>query len=169
MEGVLMKCRGAIVAFSLVEVIIAVSLFAGAVTVIIALTGALLRQSADTAGMMTAQTLPESIKVELSRLAAAGFMATPLDDGFALVASRDGTRVQSLAWLLPAIGRIPSAEQYYLIECWRFPSEPLSFEAQKAFLALHVRVSWPYRIPGATGEVALADRNQVSFAVSLNR
>ena len=165
-------------AFSLIEVIIAVGVFAGAVAVIIGLVSSLSRQAADSSDALAAQRLPEPLKVELSRVAATGFdnlaaqaplMAAPLAGGFALVAPRDATRVQSLTYLPPATGQIPAAEQYYLVECWRFPAEPLSFNGQKAFLALCVRVSWPYRIPGVTAPVLLADRSQLTFTVSLNR
>jgi hypothetical protein len=165
-------------AFSLIEVIIAIGLFAGAVAIIIGLMTLLSRQAADSIAAIAAQRLPEPLKVELVRLAGPSLdnlasqvplMGTALDDGFALVAPRDATRVQSLAYLPPATGRLPPAEQFYLVECWRFPSEPLSFSGQKAFLALYVRVSWPYHVPGAATPVALADRNQITFTVSLNR
>jgi hypothetical protein len=115
--------------------------------------------------------------VELSRLAASGLdsladrvpvMASPLAGGLAFAAARDATRVGSLEYL-PVTVPIPADDQYYLVECWKFPSEPLRFDGQKAFLALYVRVSWPYRVPGATAPTAPADRSQVTFTLSLNR
>jgi hypothetical protein len=165
-------------AFSLIEVIIAVGIFAGTVSVTIALMAALSRQAADSVNSLAAQRLPDAIKVELNRLAASGFdnlagqvplMSVPLDSGFALVASRDAAGVGSLDYLSSAATRIPADEQYFLVECWRFSSEPLRYDAQKAFLALHVRVSWPYHLPGTSASVPSADRNQLAFTVSLNR
>jgi hypothetical protein len=159
-------------AFSLIEVIIAVGIFAGAVAVTIGLMAALSRQAADSADGLAAQRLPDALKVELNRLAASGFdnlagqmppMAVPLDNGFALVAPRDAAEVEPLGYLQPATGRIPAEAQYYHVECWRFTAEPLRHDTQKAFLALHVRVSWPYRLPGATAPVPLADRSQFTF------
>jgi hypothetical protein len=164
-------------AFSLIEVIVAIGIFAGAVAVTIGFMAALSRQAADSMDGLTVQRLPDRLKVELERLAASGFdnlagrippSAVPLDNGFRLVASRDAAEVQSLGYLPPA-GAIPADAQYYLVECWRFPSEPLAYHGQKAFLALHVRVSWPYRLPGVTAPVSLQDRSQFIFTSSLTR
>lgn len=171
-------------AFSLIEVIVAVGLFAGSIAVILGLMGPLARQTAESADALAAQRLPEPIRVELRRLAGTNLdglagqipiMSAPLDNGFALIAPRDATRVQSLVYLPPLSGQVPSPEQYYLVECWRFPSKPgdptdqLSYNGQKGFLALHVRVSWPYQIPGGPAATPLAGRRQITFTVSLNR
>lgn len=164
--------------FSLIEVIIAAGIFAGTMATVIALMAVLSRQSGETADTLVAARLPDAVKVELDRLAAAGMGALaaqvpelnpPLGDGLALVASRDAAQVHALAYLPSVAGRIAADEQYYLIECWKFHSEPLRYEPTSAFLALHVRISWPYRAPGLSTPVALAERNQLSFAVSLNR
>lgn len=163
--------------FTLLEVIIAVGLFVTAVTAIIGLIAGLSRQGADSNDVLAAQRLPEPLKVELSRLASPGLdsladrvpvMASPPAGGLPFASTRDATRVTSLEYL-PAADPIPAGEQYYLVECWRFPSEPLRFDGQKAFLALYVRVSWPYRLPGATAPTTPADRSRVTFTLSLNR
>jgi hypothetical protein len=163
--------------FTLLEVIIAVGLFVSAITVIIGLIAGLSRQGTESNDVLAAQRLPEPLKVELARLASTGLdgladrvpvMASPLTGGLALAAARDAARVDSLEYL-PAADSLPTDEQYYLVECWKFPSEPLRFDGQKAFLALYVRVSWPYRLPGATAPTALADRSHVTFTLSLNR
>ena len=163
--------------FTLLEVIIAIGLFVSSVTVILGLMAGLSRQGADSDAELTAQRLPAPLQLELARLAAAGFdgladrvpvMASPLDGGLSLVAARDAIRVDSLEYL-PVPGLLPAGEQYYLVECWKFPSEPLRFDGQTAFLALYVRVSWPYRLPGVTPPTRLADRNQVTFTLALNR
>lgn len=164
-------------AFTLLEVIIAVGLFVTAVTAVIGLIAGLSKQGAETDDVLSAQQLPEPLKVELSRLAATGLevladrvpvMGSPMAGGLALVAARDAARVDSLEYL-PVPGSIKADEQYYLVECWKFPSEPLRFDRQKAFLALYVRVSWPYRLPGAAAPTAPTDRNQATFTLSLNR
>ena len=165
--------------FSLIEVIIAAGIFAGTMATVIALMAVLSRQSIETTDTLTATRLPDAVKVELDRLAASAGMdalagqapelSTPLGAGLALVASRDGALVQSLAYSPPVNGRIVPDEQYYLLECWKFPQEPLRYDPARAFLALHVRISWPYRLPGLPAPVALADRNQLSFAGAVNR
>jgi hypothetical protein len=163
--------------FTLLEVIIAVGLVVTAVTVIIGLVAGLSRQGVESNEVLTAQRLPDPLKLELARLASAGLdelaervpvMGAPMTDGLALAADRDGARVDSLEYL-PAPDLIPADEQYYRVECWKFPSEPLRFDGQKAFLALYVRVSWPYRVPRATAPTAPADRSHVTFTLSLNR
>ena len=165
-------------AFSLVEVIIAVGLFAASVTTVISLLPALTRQGAVTIDTLAAQRLPDALKVELSRLAASGFdalagqvpvMTQPLGAGLAFVATRDGARLHSRDYLPPTSGRIPETEQYFLVECGRFPDEPLRYEAQKHSLGFAVRVSWPYRVPGSTGPTTESSRTQVAFTVSLTR
>jgi hypothetical protein len=165
-------------AFSLVEVIIAVGLFAASVTAVIALLPAVTRQGAITTDTLAAQRLPDALKVELFRLASSGFdalagqvpvMTQPLGAGLAFVATRDGARLHSRDYLLPTTGRIGEAEQYFLVECGRFPDEPLRYEPQKHSLALAVRVSWPYRVPGSTVPTDESSRTQVAFTVSLTR
>jgi hypothetical protein len=165
-------------AFSLIEVIIAVGIFAGTVTVVIGLMAALSRQAADSTDFLAAQRLPDALRLELNRLAASDFdslaaqipvMSLPLEAGLALAASRDSAAVESLDYLPPAGSRLSLSAHYFLIECWRYPGEPLRYDAQKAFLALHVRVSWPCRAPGAVEVVPLSERSQVTFALALNR
>jgi hypothetical protein len=173
-----MNRRAPVRAFSLVEVIIAVGLFAASVTAVIALLPAVTRQGAVTTDTLAAQRLPDALKVELSRLASSGFdalagqvpvMTQPFGAGLAFVATRDGARLHSRDYLPPAGGRIPEAEQYFLVECGRFPDEPLRYEGQKHSLALAVRVSWPYRVSGSAVPTTESSRTQVAFTVSLTR
>ena len=60
-------------------------------------------------------------------------------------------------------------EQFFLIEAWRFGSGPLAYEAGGPCLALYVRVSWPYRQPGAAAATAASDRERVTFNLALRR
>jgi hypothetical protein len=167
-------------AFSLVEVVIATGVFALAVTAVLGLLPALTRQSSDSGDSLTAQRLPDSIRLELQRLSATGgfdalansapIMSAPLLDGLTLVAPRDGARLHSLVYLPPPPGgRIQSSEQYFLVEVWRFNRVPLSYDPLSAVLPLYARVSWPYRVPGSADVTPLADRQQITFAVSLTR
>ena len=170
------SCR----AFSLIEVIIAVGVFAVAVVVILALLPPLSRQAADSADALVAQSLPDSVRVELSRLATnGGFealanrlpeMSAPLVDGLSMVAARDARLLYSPDYLPPPVaGQLPQAEQYFLVEVWRFSQPPLRFDPTAAVLAVYVRVSWPYQNPGAASATRLSARSQLTFAVSLNR
>lgn len=166
--------------FSLIEVIIAVGIFAAAVAVILGLLPSLTRQAATSADTLAALRLPDSIRAELQRLALTGGfdalagqarpMTAPLPATLSLVANREATRVQSLSHHAPPPAeRIARAEQYFHIEAWSFNQAPLMFAPGQAVLALHVRVSWPYFTPDSTAATRPADREQVTFNLALNR
>lgn len=165
-------------AFSLLEVIVAVGLFGGAVAVIIGLMGPLSRHATDSLDVLAAQQLSDPLKIELTRLrgenldelaAQIPVMAAPLGGGLAFASPRDAARVVSVEYHKPATDQVLPGEQYYLVECWKFPPGPLGYDPPKAFLALYVRVSWPYHLPGVTAEIPLKDRSQITFTASLSR
>ncbi len=172
--------QGAKRAFSLLEVVIATGIFAAAVTVLLAFLPALAGQAAGSADTLAALRLPDAIRIELQRVAAAGGldslaaqitpMSSPLPATLSLVASRDTTQVQSLGYLPPvATEQIAPAQQYYLVEVWRFTAGPPAYDSSGAVLALHVRVSWPYLTPGTAAATPLAARERVAFNMALNR
>jgi len=153
-------------AFSLIEVIIAVGVFAVAVVVILALLPSLSRAAADSADTLVAQSFSDSIQVELTRLATSGGF-----DALAnRIAARDGRRLYSPNYLPPSVaGQLPEAERYFLMEIWRFSAPPLRFDPTAAVLPVYVRVSWPYWNPGATSATPSSVRSQHTFVVSLRR
>jgi len=166
--------------FSLVEVIIAVGIFALAVSVMLALLPGLARQAASAAETLAALRLPDAVRLELQRVATAGGfdalasrtipMTLPLPATLTLVAARDATQVQTLDYLPPSwAGQIVEAEHYFLIEVWSFSAAPLVFDPAGAGLALQVRVSWPYRTPNSPAPTPLAEREVVTFSLSLLR
>jgi prepilin-type N-terminal cleavage/methylation domain-containing protein len=164
--------------FSLIEVIVAVALFAGTVAVILALLPGLMRQGAENSDRLVAQQLAAPLRAELQRLSAAGFdalagrvpaMGQPPVNGLAFVASRSGAELRSRDYLPPAQGRMAEEEQYFLIECWRYPEGPLAFDAAQSSLALAVRVSWPHRQPGAGAPAPAETRHELMFATGVNR
>jgi type II secretory pathway pseudopilin PulG len=169
-------------AFSLVEVVIATGIFASALAVVLLLLPSLTKQSGEAADALTAQQFGDILRIELGRVATSeGFdtlagslpeLATPLANGRQFIATRDGMRLHSTE-LAPTFGEaIGDAEQYFLIECWKFPTEPLRPDGSKAFLATFVRVSWPYRtgVPGgAATTTPFGDRSQFTFTCAINR
>jgi hypothetical protein len=172
--------RQAIRGFSLLEVVIAVGVFAGAVSVMLGLLPFLARQAGTTADSMTATQLPDAIRLELQRVGSTGGfealagqcspLGVPLPATFTLVADRSAQRVQTLDYLPPAGGeRISPAARYFVIEVWRHDTEPLVFAPGTHLLALQVRVSWPYHLPGTTAATMLADREQITFNLALYR
>lgn len=161
-------------AFSLVEVVIAVGVFSIGVVGALSLLPTLARQSHESADLEIAQRLPDAVAIELRNQALAGgfdaiaaaipTMAAPLENGWALVGTPDGSmlgRADS--------GRIATDKQRFLVELWRFSQSPLRYESNGSVLALYVRVTWPYRIPSSGTPTALNDRNQFAFTVALNR
>lgn len=167
-------------AFSLIEVIIAVAIFAGTVTVMLGLLPGLTRQSAASTDSLAALRLPDALRVEFTRMATAGGfdalagqirpLATLLPETCLLVATRDAARLHSLAYQPPPLAdQITEDAQYFLIEAWSFNDAPLAFEASGAVLALHIRVSWPYRVPGSFAVTPLAARGKMSFNLAISR
>ncbi|HVT74671.1 MAG TPA: hypothetical protein VHD61_16170 [Lacunisphaera sp.] len=163
--------------FSLVEVVIAVGVFATAIVTMLALLPALVRQAAGTGDALAAQGLPDAIHLELERMAAGGFdqlaaaipiMSAPLQNGLQLVAARDGVRVQAESYG-PAADPIAPAEQFFAAEVWRFDRAPLRYDPAGALMPLFVRVSWPFRLPGVGAPTALADRSQFTFTLVILR
>ena len=161
------------------EVVIAVGLFAVAVAVMLALLPALTRQNTDTSDALVAQRLPDALRIELRRVAGSDFnafaaaipvMTAPLTNGLALVAARDGNRLHTVSYQPLAAGAsIPPGEQYFFVETWRFNQPPLAYDSAASVLVVYVRVSWPCYNPGAVAPTALADRDQFTFLVSINR
>ncbi len=167
-------------AFSLVEVVIAVGIFALAITVILSLLPTLVGKSASSADAFTVQRMPDGLRSEMRRLAAVGgfdglassvpVMSAPLDGGLRFVASNDGLNLQSLSYLPPGPNVVlPGSEQFFLIEIWRFANAPLAFDPSGALLPVYARVSWPYRVPGSAVPTVLRDRNQLTFVASITR
>jgi prepilin-type N-terminal cleavage/methylation domain-containing protein len=174
-----MPASGQRAGFSLLEVVVATGIFAVAVTVLLALLPSLMRQSTEAADLLAAQRLPDSLHIELQRLAAADFdglattvpvMTTPLADGLLFVAARDGGRLQSVNYRPPAAGQqLPPDQRHFAIEAWRFNQGTLATDATAPVLVVWVRISWPYSSPGSATPTPLAARRQFTFQVSLRR
>lgn len=173
--GIRPQHRGS--AFSLIEVVIATAIFAGAVTVLFALLTATLRDATGAADTQTALRLPDAIEVTLREIAAreglAGLAARiPTDEasgdrGFLLVATRDGESVRRPG---STSGGAATLDAYYLIDLRRFPTGALAFDAARTVLPLHVRVSWPYQVPASDGPaapVAFDKRQSVAFNLTV--
>jgi len=161
-------------AFSLVEVVIAVGVFAVAVTGILALLPTLTRQNLETADQAVALRLPAALEVELGRMVeTSGFdsialsipvLNSPLQTGMECVATHDGSALASAA-----TAAIPDGERYFLLEIWRFDHAPLAYDPADAVLAVYVRVSWPYRVPGAAEPTGNQTRNEIGWTLAINR
>jgi type II secretory pathway pseudopilin PulG len=91
-------------AFTLVEVVIAVGIFASCAVVVLSLLPSLVRQTAEPAQFQIAQRMFDSLRIELQhRSATVGFdalansipvMDAPLRNGLGLIATADGMRIE---------------------------------------------------------------------------
>ncbi len=166
--------------FTLIEVVVAVALFAVAVTAMLGLLPSVTRVSDRSTDTINALRLPDALRIELRRMAAVGGLdalgeqtkpfAALLSDTCLLVAARDASRVAALDYQPPASAdQINPDAQYFLIEAWRFNEAALAFTPGDSVLALHIRVSWPYRIPGSLAMTPATQREHVDFNLALNR
>ncbi|MGA2444908.1 MAG: hypothetical protein ABSG50_05685 [Opitutaceae bacterium] len=161
-------------AFTLIEVIAAIGILAVTLVAMFGLLAATARPAGESIDIRVAARLGENIQDELERLKAglglAGLAAmvptggstTPLQ----LVATRDGRRVLRADGAAPAAGHalndpvqpgIANRDRYYLAEVTQ--QLDLPYASGAGFLAVSVRVTWPYRLPMGppTPEVTAVD------------
>ena len=156
---------------SLVEVLVAVAICAGAVVAALALFGPAVRATREVADRRTAFRLVENVESELRRGGhAAATAATTGSVVLELVARSDGSQVvlaadadNDPASSLPR--GIPAAERYFRIEVAR----ALRPASDAACLVLEVRVRWPLALPPDGGIVPEAQRAEFRFHTALNR
>ena len=168
--------------FSLIEVILAIGVFALTIVAVIGLLGPIAQQVRDLQDTRVANSLPVPIREELNRVGfehfvavssgstavAAGAFPSDLseDEGepgacLVLYGTEDGSKVvvRGGAGVSPnadgGILEIPEADRYFLVQV--FPATG-SLEYQDgpngdAHIAFRVLISWPYKTPGiAAGE-----------------
>lgn len=182
-------------AFSLVEVVIAIGVLAVTLVAVLGLAGSTMRSGGATADLAVAGRLGAEIRGELERLKAElglpGLAATIPRGGAAaplrLVATRDGRRMLRADGAAAAANHalndplqpgIARRDRYFLAEVTQ--QLDLPYAPDEGFLALSVRVSWPYELPGGPAtpgatavdmdparEVPLSDRTIVFFNFAL--
>ena len=149
-------------AFSLVEVVAAIGILAVALIAVLGLTVATVRSDGEIADADALARLGENIQGELERLQASLGLAgmtdliAPGDLGrpLCLVATRSGQRVRCADGAYPAADRalndpmlpgIANRDRYFLIEVSQSPG--LEAAPASGFLAVSVRITWPYQLP----------------------
>jgi hypothetical protein len=149
-------------AFSLVEVIVAIGLVAGALLAILGLLAATTSSTAESEDAQGIASLGGSIQCELERLknsiglaslaglVPAGGSATPLR----LVGTRDCLRVLCVDPVDPAANRplsdpalpgIAERDRFFLVELTRVPD--LEAAVESGFIAVSARCTWPCELP----------------------
>lgn len=156
-------------AFSLIEVVIAIAVVAGGLTVMLALLPSLVRNSEDAADVHTALRLPDAVHVALKgemRGDFASFANGIQASGLDLVAEKDGSNVRR-----DDASDNPVRSRHFLIEVRGFDSGELAYNAGDVVLVMRVKVSWPYRVlSGGTllPAVEAKDRQSITFNLALN-
>lgn len=162
--------------FSLIEVIVAVAIFAGSVVAILGLLSPASQSVEDVLDSYTANRLTENIRAELSRM---GFdEAVSLTGGantILLVAMQDGERVLLLddpgggppadrALNDPTLPGMAERDRYFIISLGRQTGD-LAYSPTSGFLALRANVSWAYQRPvgPATNTVSATGSNADGF------
>jgi len=158
--------------FSLLEVVVAVGLVAVVLVTLLGWFGPAVRSAAAIADAQMATGLPDDIQLELERLEsehgldglAAIVPPSGSDAALRLVATRDGRRVRwadatdpaaDHALDDPASPGIAWRDRYYLAEVVR--QSDLPFQPGAGFLAVSVRISWPYRLPAGPATPGTTD------------
>ncbi|HYC71482.1 MAG TPA: hypothetical protein VEB66_09770 [Opitutaceae bacterium] len=162
-------------AFSLLEVTLAVAIVGVTTAAVLGLLAGMARRSSDARDRRVAAGLADAIAGELRRqIAAEGWGAVVArsahagpEGGLRLVARRDGSGVRP--W--PPVESRP-VEEYFLVEARRFPDGALAYKPDDGALPLSVTVSWPYRPGGAEDrerDVRADRRALLVFSIALNR
>ena len=162
--------------FSLIEVVIAIAIVAGGVTVILGLLPAMAQKASDSADTHTALRMAGGVMAQLKAEADGGFdtlvgsipvMQANPDVGRQYGAEREGSDIR-LVSTAPA----DANGQYFLIVVRKYGSGPLAYDGQGVLLNVNVVVSWPYRVPSASGLThasTAVERRSVTYNLALNR
>lgn len=159
-------------AFSLVEVVIAVGVFAVAIVAVLGLLPTLARHAADSTDRLTAQHLLDAVRVELCGTV----RAQGLDQLAADLPLLAGASAGGGMWVAPRAGaplrRIASgggvAGDFFVIEAGRFATGPLAYANGRGVLPVAVRIEWPYHPVGASAPTPVGERHKLTSVLALN-
>jgi type II secretory pathway pseudopilin PulG len=155
-------------AFSLVEVVIAIGVFAAAIVAIIGLLGPTLRTTREVLDSTVAARLAEGVEGELKRV---GFtnVSSAVSAGVLVVYARsDGSRLVTHEDRKDSVLGIPANERYYVL----FVDLLAAPSVSSAALPLEIRVEWPYQTLTADPDdlpLSNAQRSSFSFNTALLR
>lgn len=172
-------------AFSLVEVVVAVGIFALAIVGVIGLLSPTIKSVGEVGDSEVASRLAEQVNSEIQRYSQtlSGSGQTSLDvlstkiskadvatPTFVLYGKRDGSRVvlSTNADNAPTAATAPGIavqDRYYLIEVTRpIDTNTLAYKTGSGFLVATLKISWPYRLPpDGAYEAPVSERLSVLF------
>jgi hypothetical protein len=148
--------------FSLIEVLIAIGIFAFSIVAVVAMLGATSVATSEAIESSTAARIADGVRAELNQYNPGqldGLTNNP-NDPLILYATRDGERVRlgravgggqipANASLDPAGGNLPGIAQrdrFFEIEVVQL-DDNLRYDTSKSFIGLSVKVKWPHQLP----------------------
>jgi len=149
--------------FSLVEVILAIGVFALTIVAVIGLLGPIAQQVRDLQDTKVANSLPAPIREELNRIGFTYFVNDTFTDTqnlpTVLFGTEDGARVvgytgdlENPGAVITRDGQAPAGidqdDRYFGIELTVPGSTNLQYNAGDAHVAFKVEISWPVYLPG---------------------
>lgn len=151
--------------FSLLEVVIAVSIFATGIIVVLGLMGAMAGRSNEATESITALSLPHLVESTLREQSNNDFTRIQnfVGSGSSLIANHAGDVVSENQGVLGT-----KDDAFFLVELEKLNSSELT-ELDSVIVPIGVTVSWPYKPFGADGVSQEADRSSVSFNLAISR
>jgi prepilin-type N-terminal cleavage/methylation domain-containing protein len=150
--------------FTMMEVIIALGVFAFAITIVLALFAQNLSRAREIENLRTTQALYGVVDAKLKEIGwgeglnpdgSTGLLESVGTGGtLILVADESGNRVDR------PDGGIPANEQYFRLEISAYDEPGYSYgelDGLRGMLALEVLISWPYRTPGVSSAQAFVE------------
>ena len=148
-------------AFSLVEVVIALGIFATGVIVIIALISSSASRSRESMDSKVAYGMAERIRSEIISNAGAALPTLSSGTPLQLVGSRDGSDVR--------VDVNDGRDAYFLIEVSPATPTELVRDPARGTVGAEINVEWPFRPPGATAASSNGNRNSVRYHLLIRR
>jgi type II secretory pathway pseudopilin PulG len=168
-------------AFSLIEVVVAVGIFAIAIVSIVGLLVPIRNSVSDVRDTDDAARLATLIQSELQKQSfptIAGFLDSPPSDMNRLFASRDATKVgvgtDNAKWGVATATFNPDSEKFFLIELTRNTalSPNATFDATSGYLAFTIKLTWPAFAstpPGGSIEASSSQQSTLLLPAAITR
>ncbi len=159
-------------AMTLIEVVLAIAIFAGVIVSVLGLLGPSIRRVGDVLDASVASRIVDGVDFELGRISLDAVAGATDGASLAIVASADGTRVVRLDAADNAITDNPPGipvvdQRFFLIEVSRL--EKPVYATGDGFIGLSIRASWPHFRPGATEATPMAARSFFLYSTALRQ
>lgn len=171
------KRRGARGGFSLIEIILAIGVFALTIVAVIGMLGSSSQATSDVINTVSASQIADAVRTELEIIGYDQLLpltagATPLE----LVGTKNGDAVvQEKSGEDPTTNPpgMPNRDRFFLIQVERLgnPGESLEYKPDGSAaphgmqLAVSVRIYWPHNIPTGLTTYVAGDKTQQSVAI----